>query len=70
MCLGLPGRLVSWRAGEPVAGVEVAGVVREVDVSLIQGPFLPDDYLLVHSGFALERISAGRAAEMLRTLGD
>ncbi len=65
MCLGLPGRLVAWSAGELVAGVEIAGVLRDVDVSLIQAPFALDEYVLVHSGFALERISADRAAEML-----
>ena len=68
MCLGLPGRLVWWRAGELVAAVEIAGVVREIDVSLIPAPLAPDEYVLVHSGFALERISAGRAAEMLTLL--
>jgi hydrogenase expression/formation protein HypC len=68
MCLGLPGRLVSWRNGERMARVEIAGVVREIDVSLIRGPLAPDDHVLVHSGVALERIAPDRAAEMFRLL--
>jgi hydrogenase expression/formation protein HypC len=64
MCLGLPGRLVSVAAGDTVARVEVAGVERDIDISLLAGPFVPGEYLLVHSGIALERMSAERAAEV------
>ena len=65
MCLGLPGRIVSWQTTAQTAGVEIAGVVRNIDVSMLDAPFMPDEYVLVHSGFALERISAERAAEMI-----
>lgn len=65
MCLGLPGRVVSAVDGEPVARVEVAGVERDIDISQLVGPLLPGEYLLIHSGFALERLSADRAAEVL-----
>ncbi|MDT4918276.1 MAG: hydrogenase expression/formation protein HypC [Pseudonocardiales bacterium] len=64
MCLGLPGRVVSWQTTDRVAGVEIAGVVRNIDMGMLEGPFMPDEYVLVHSGIALERISAERAAEL------
>jgi hydrogenase expression/formation protein HypC len=48
-----------------MAKVEVAGVVRDIDVSQVAGPLVPGVYLLVHSGFALERISPERANEAL-----
>lgn len=70
MCLGLPGRIVSWQTSERVAGVEIAGVVRSIDVSMLDAPFTPNEYVLVHSGCALERISAERAAEMTGLISD
>lgn len=63
MCLGLPGRVVSVEAGSSVCQVEIAGAVRGIDVSLLPGPVLPGDLVLVHSGIALERLSADQAAE-------
>jgi hydrogenase expression/formation protein HypC len=33
-------------------------------MGMLEGPFMPDEYVLVHSGIALERISAERAAEL------
>jgi hydrogenase expression/formation protein HypC len=63
MCLGLPGRIVSLDEGTNLGRVEVAGVVREIDLSLLQGPLAPGDYLLVYSGIALERMSPDQAQE-------
>jgi hydrogenase expression/formation protein HypC len=60
--------------GEILQLVEVAGdraVGRrgqaEVDLSLItlEVPVAPGDWVVAHSGFALERLSAGDAAEAL-----
>ncbi|MCW2539950.1 MAG: HypC/HybG/HupF family hydrogenase formation chaperone [Frankiales bacterium] len=63
MCLGLPGQVVSVVAGSHIGRVEVAGVVRDIDLSLLAGPVLPGEYVLVHSGMALERMSVERAGE-------
>ncbi|MDQ1739852.1 MAG: hydrogenase expression/formation protein HypC [Pseudonocardiales bacterium] len=69
MCLGLPGRIVSVDEGSSSDGasrmgdVEVAGVVRRIDLSLLRGPLLPGEHVLIHSGTALERMSADRAWE-------
>lgn len=65
MCLGLPGRFVELRPGTDLARVDVAGVVREINLELLDGPFEPGDYLLVHSGFALERMTADEAHDAL-----
>jgi hydrogenase expression/formation protein HypC len=61
MCLGLPGRVVELRPGSDLARVDVAGVVRDINLELLDGPFEPGDFILVHSGFALERMSADDA---------
>jgi hydrogenase expression/formation protein HypC len=63
MCLGLPGRVVSIEAGSTVGRVDVAGVVRDIDLVLLDPPAHPGEYVLVHSGIALERMSPDRARE-------
>jgi hydrogenase expression/formation protein HypC len=65
MCLGLPGRIVEIPPGGDVARVEVAGVLRDIDIGLLDGPFVPGDYILIHSGFALERMSPDEARDAL-----
>jgi hydrogenase expression/formation protein HypC len=69
MCLGIPGRIVSTTEGFDLGQVEVAGVVREINLALLDGPFVPGEYILIHSGFALERMSAERAADALAFFG-
>jgi hydrogenase expression/formation protein HypC len=68
MCLGIPGRIVNAGKGD-LAAVEVAGVVRDINLSLLDGPFEPGDYILIHSGFALERMTAEQAADALAFFG-
>jgi hydrogenase expression/formation protein HypC len=69
MCLGLPGLIVSVEVGSGdgnrVGQVEVAGVVRQIDLSLLRGPVLPGEHVLIHSGIALERMPADRAREAM-----
>jgi hydrogenase expression/formation protein HypC len=65
MCLGLPGRVVAIGPGSDLAQVEVAGVLREINVGLLEGPFVPGDYLLIHSGFAVERMDPEQARDAL-----
>jgi hydrogenase expression/formation protein HypC len=70
MCLGIPGRIVEVLDGGDVALVDVAGVVREINLGILDGPFEPGAYILIHSGFALEHMSAEQAADALRVFSD
>lgn len=70
MCLGIPGRVVELTPGTDLARVDVAGVVREIDLGLLDGPFVPGDFILVHSGFALERMTADDAHDALELFAD
>jgi hydrogenase expression/formation protein HypC len=70
MCLGIPGRIVSVEPGNDLAQVDVAGVVREINLALLDGPFLPGEYILIHSGFALERMTEEQAREALTVFED
>ena len=69
MCLGIPGRVVDCPDGAALGRVEVAGVVRDINVTLLDGPILPGEYVLIHSGFALERMSPERAADAYAFFG-
>jgi hydrogenase expression/formation protein HypC len=66
MCLGIAGRVIAFDAARPgVARVEVQGVVRDVDVTLIDEQLEPGDWVLVHLGFAMERVTPEQAGEWL-----
>jgi hydrogenase expression/formation protein HypC len=70
MCLGIPGQLVELPdEHEHLARVEVAGVGRVVNVGLIADEVLRvGDWILVHVGFALMRITEAEAATALASL--
>ena len=58
MCLGIVGRVTALATAHPdLAEVDVAGVVRPINVGLLDGIDLrPGDWILIHAGFAMERI--------------
>jgi hydrogenase expression/formation protein HypC len=70
MCLGIPGRIVDASPGNPYALVDVAGVVREINLALLDEPFEPGEYILIHSGFALERMTEDEARDALTVFAD
>ena len=71
MCLAIPARLVEYVDDERMYGkVELGGVQRRINTSLLVGEDAtePGEYVLVHVGFALSRVSEKEAAETLRIL--
>lgn len=70
MCLAIPGQIVEVSAGQPVSAlIEVGGVRRSVDLSLLLEDMPnPGDWVLIHVGFALSKISEQDAIEQMRTL--
>jgi hydrogenase expression/formation protein HypC len=75
MCLAIPGQILELIPGPPLlALVDVTGVRRKVDLGLLidENP-VPGDWVLIHVGFAMSKISAQGAHEqmqMLRMLGE
>ena len=67
MCLAIPARIVELNG--PRAKVELSGNVREADVSLVESP-QPGDWVLLHAGFAIEKLDADDAAETLRLFAE
>jgi hydrogenase expression/formation protein HypC len=70
MCLAIPGKLVELPAERPqFAVVEVAGVRRQVNIDLLSDePLESGDWVLIHVGFAMSKISEAGAAEQNRLL--
>jgi hydrogenase expression/formation protein HypC len=70
MCLGIPGELVGTVDGQSdLAVVNVSGVRRRINVGLLADEDLkPGDWVLVHVGFALSRISESEAQAVLEFL--
>ncbi len=63
MCLSVPGKILSVEGD--TAKVSVGGTVIDTNLQLIDNA-KAGEYVLVHSGFALERISEEEANETLR----
>jgi hydrogenase expression/formation protein HypC len=75
MCLAIPGRIVELLDEvHRLAMVDVAGVRRRVDLGLLaDDPPGLGDWVLIHVGFAMSRISEQDAEDqmrMLRMLGE
>jgi hydrogenase expression/formation protein HypC len=75
MCLAIPGQIVEILPGMPLlALVDVTGVRRKVDLGLLEDENpAPGDWVLIHVGFAMSKISEQGAREqmqMLRMLGE
>ncbi len=62
MCLALPGKIVSIDGAK--ATVDYGGVKKEADLSLLECKI--GDYVLVHTGFAIQKVDKVAAEENLR----
>ena len=70
MCLAIPARIVEL-APENRAMVDVVGVRRYIDTGLLQDdPPVIGDWVLVHVGFAMSKISEADALDQIRTLAE
>ena len=67
MCLAVPAEILSVSPNGSDAMASIGGIEKPVDVSLIDHP-VPGDWVIVHVGFALNRIDAKEAEETLRIL--
>ena len=74
MCLGIPGQIVEITdIDKKLAIVNVGGVKRQVNIACIVDEQHPTescigDWVLVHVGFAMNRIDEEEAAETLQLL--
>src|SRR5580700_10702142 len=70
MCLAIPGKIIEITSDATHAAlVEVVGVRRKVDLGLLEeDPPKPGDWVLIHVGFAMSKISEEDALDQMRTL--
>ncbi len=71
MCLGIPGQVVEMVEGygDQLALVDVLGQARRVNIGMLEDQVLgAGDWVLIHMGFAVERVDAGEAEEALAGL--
>ena len=65
MCLGIPAKIV--RIENNMGTIDVEGTQREVSL-LLQEDAKVGDYVIVHAGFAIQKIDEEEALETLRFL--
>lgn len=71
MCLAIPAQVVELR-DEDKAVVDLGGVRKEISLALVDGVAL-GDYVIVHVGYALNKLDPGEAAktlELFAQMGD
>lgn len=71
MCLGIPGQVVAavdGHAGQ-LALVDVNGTTDRVNLGMLDEPLpQPGDWVLIHMGFAMERLDDAGAAQAMQGL--
>lgn len=66
MCIELPGKVVEIDPGRPgLARVDVGGALKTVHLGMLSEPPVVGDWLALHLGFAIERMSEEQAREAL-----
>ena len=70
MCLAIPGKIVELLDEDrDLAVIDVLGVRRRIDLGLLSdNPPILGDWVLIHVGFAMSKISEADALDQLRML--
>ena len=73
MCLGIPGQVIEMVEGYggQLALVDVQGARRKINIGMLeldQQVLTPGDRVLIHMGFAVERVDAAGAEQALQGL--
>jgi hydrogenase expression/formation protein HypC len=65
MCLGIPGKVIEIEKN--VAKVDVGGVLRDISLDLCPDVSI-GEYVLIHTGFAIQKVDEEEATETLELL--
>ena len=71
MCLAVPAKVLELR-DDNMALVDISGTQREVSMMVLDGDAAPGDYVLIHVGYAIEKIDeeeAQRTLELFDEIG-
>ncbi len=69
MCLALPARVVTIDEVTELAMVEIGGVQREASLALVEDVSV-GDYVLLHVGYALNKVSTEEAEKTLQLFAE
>ena len=67
MCLAIPSKIVA--IDNEMATIDVDGVRRECSLLLVEDAAV-DDYVIVHAGFAIQKIDEAAALDTIQLLRD
>lgn len=65
MCLAIPSKIIEIKENE-TALVDTMGSKRVISTMLIEEPLANGDYLLIHVGYAMQKIDEKEAMESLK----
>ena len=63
MCLAVPSKII--RIENSTATIDVLGAQRDISLLLLEADVKVGDYVLVHAGFAIQRIEQNYAEETI-----
>jgi hydrogenase expression/formation protein HypC len=63
MCLAIPAKVVELRDGD-LAVIDLGGVRKEISLALVED-VAPGDFVIVHVGYALQKVDPGEAEKTL-----
>ncbi len=66
MCVGVPSKIV--KIDDYMATIDVEGAQREISLLLLNEDVKVGDYVIVHAGFAIQKIQEEDAKENLRLM--
>jgi len=70
MCLSIPSKVTKIDKENNIATVDTMGVERKASLDLIDQPVEIGDYVLIHIGFAMNKIDEEDALESLKIYGE
>lgn len=65
MCLSIPSKITHINHENNIATVDTMGITREASLDLIDQPVAVGDYVLIHIGFAMNKIDETDALQSL-----
>ena len=69
MCLAIPAKVIELLPDE-MARVDISGAARDVSLALLEDAVQPGDYVLLHVGYAIEKIDEEEARKTLTLFRD
>lgn len=64
MCLAIPSKIIN--IDDMIATIDVYGARREINLMLLPEPVTIGDFVLVHAGFAIQKVSEEVAEDSLK----